>query len=483
MIERAANPPDRGRTDALARHVAYAYALIVAGTLGHFLLGLPIQVSDSFGNMLKLSSSWSDLFYSEFTQHAYLRPMMWAHLKAVHDLSGGNYFAWFRGAHVVQVVILVLLFLALVRPRSWRDTAILPFGLAVLFGMHTFTGTVREAFPLNTFMTILICCFAAAVIALAPYRWWNDVLAVLLFAFAALTVETGLLVWVVFVGAALTGARGVSKLGLGALAALLVAYFYVRFGPLAIGAPGLVERSSGFGFRMLEQAELVERFGSDPTLFYAYNVVTSALSVLLGEPSGGVFGVTHAVTTGTADLVMLIQVMSSTAVTLLIAMFIATRWRRWRAGALERDDRLVLLFVFVLAANAAISYPYTKDVIMSPAGTFLAVAAFAAARHAANRIDQLRYPEVAVLAASAALLVGFTWAVRVERLHLALREAAVVERRDWAYIDSDVERGAVKVPDARASSLMRTLQHDALVRHPAPPPLDLPLARWLEAGE
>jgi hypothetical protein len=75
-----------------------------------------------------------------------------------------------------------------------------------------------------------------------------------------------------------------------------------------------------------------------------------------------------------------------------------------------------------------------------------------------------------------ALLVGFAWAVRVERLHLLLREAAVVERRDWAYIESDVERGAVKVPDARARSLLRTLQHDALVRHPAPPPLDLPLA-------
>ena len=466
-----------------ATWTAYAMALLVAVTFGHYLLGLPIQVSDSFGNMLKLSSSWSDLFYSEFTQHAYLRPMMWAHLKVVHDLSGGSYFAWFRGAHVVQVVILVLLFLALVRPRSWRDAALVPFGLAVLFGVHTFTGTVREAFPLNTFMTILICSFAAAVIALAPYRWWNDVLAVTVFAFAALTVETGLLVWVIFVGAALTGARGVSKVGLAALVALLGAYFYVRFGPLAIGTPGLVERSSGFGFRVLEPAELMERFGSDPTWFYVYNVLTSALSVLLAEPTAGVFRLTHALTTDAVAPLMLIEVVSSAAVTLLIAMFVATRWRRWRTGVLDRDDRLVLLFGFVLAANAAISYPYTKDVIMSPAGAFFAVAAFAAARHAANRIGQVQHAELAVLAASAALLVGLTWAVRVERLHVVLREAAVVERRDWAYIESDVARGAVKVPDARARSLLRTLQHDALMRHPAPPPLELPLARWLESDE
>src|SRR5688572_31519385 len=208
----AADPASRtGDTppvDVAATWTAYAMAIAAAVTLGHFLLGLPIQVSDSFGNILKLSSSGSELFYSEFPQHAYLRPMMWAHLRAVHDLSGGNYFAWFRCAHVVQVAVLVLLYLALVRPRSWRDAAILPFGLAVLLGMHTFTGTVREAFPLNTFITILICGFAAAVVALAPYRWWNDVLAVLLFAFAALTVETGLLLGGTVVGAAVTGARG-----------------------------------------------------------------------------------------------------------------------------------------------------------------------------------------------------------------------------------------------------------------------------------
>ena len=43
--------------------------------------------------------------------------------------------------------------------------AAVPLGLAALLGIHTFAGTVREAFPINTFMTILICCFAAADLA------------------------------------------------------------------------------------------------------------------------------------------------------------------------------------------------------------------------------------------------------------------------------------------------------------------------------
>jgi hypothetical protein len=43
-------------------------------------------------------------------------------------------------------------------------------------------------------MTILLCSFAAADLALGPPRWWRDVAAAGIFVFAALTVESGLLV-------------------------------------------------------------------------------------------------------------------------------------------------------------------------------------------------------------------------------------------------------------------------------------------------
>ena len=269
--------------------------------MGHFLLGLPIQLTDSFGNMLKLSGSWGELLYGEFTQNAYLRPLLWANLKLVYDLSGGDYFTWFRGVHVAQVLLLVVLYVALVRPRTLLDAAVLPFGLAVLFGMHTFAGTIREAFPINTFMTILILCLAAAIVALGPYRWWNDIVAMVLFAVASLTVETGLLIWVVFVGAALVGGRGLSRVGLAGLMVLLAGYFYIRFVMFDVGSPGLVERSSGFGFGVLDPEDLVARFGGNPIPFYLYNIVTSALSVLLSEPTAGVFRVTAAIVRGEVD--------------------------------------------------------------------------------------------------------------------------------------------------------------------------------------
>ena len=87
-VEAAAAPVDRR-----PRWLAYGYGLIVALTFGHFLLGIPVQFSDSFGNMVKLATPWSELMRNEFTQHGYLRPMLWAGLKLVYDASGGEYFA------------------------------------------------------------------------------------------------------------------------------------------------------------------------------------------------------------------------------------------------------------------------------------------------------------------------------------------------------------------------------------------------------
>ena len=84
-IDRAAPPAvTAGAVVPAVPWLAYGYGLLVALTLGHFLLGLPIQLSDSFGQMLKLPGPWSDLLYGEFTQRGYMRPLMWGELKLVY---------------------------------------------------------------------------------------------------------------------------------------------------------------------------------------------------------------------------------------------------------------------------------------------------------------------------------------------------------------------------------------------------------------
>src|SRR5204863_16219 len=109
--------------------------------------------------------------------------------------------------------------------------------------------------------------------------------AVVLATYAMFTNELGLLVWVALVAAYLAGFRGVPLRAVAIVTAILCVYFYLRFVRLSVGAPGLVERSSGFGFSIRSPQELGRMFAAHPLPFYAYNVVASALAVLLSEPS------------------------------------------------------------------------------------------------------------------------------------------------------------------------------------------------------
>jgi hypothetical protein len=454
--------------------LAYGYASMMALTVGHFLLGIPIQLSDSFGQMLKVTGPWRDLLYGEFTQHAFMRPLDWGAMKLVYELSGGNYFRWFRGTHALEVLIVALLYVGLVRPKTLRDLAVLPLGLAVLIGLHTFQGTVREAFPLNHFIAIVIFCMAAANLVTARYRWWNDLLAVVLFVVSALTLESGLLVGVVFLGGVLLGERGVSRRGAAAVFVLLAGYVILRFQVLGVGSPDLVERSSGFGFGILEPRDIVERFGSNRAAFYFYNIVCSALSVLFSEPTGGVFALTHNVMTGDVSFADVVSPIASLSVTGLIAIFIWHRRHAWLSWQLDRDDRLVMLFLMVLCANAIISFPYLKDVVMSPAGAFLAVAAFVAARDVLGWLPARISPAMTVALVTAFAVIGTAWAIRVTGTYLNLRSAAYVERNDWAYAESTFAADGVTLTDSDRV-LFRTLHDDAVFVHPAPPPLRPPL--------
>jgi hypothetical protein len=465
--------PQRAATIA-----AWVYAMLVAAVLGHFLVGLPIQVSDSFGNMLKLEVSWSDLLVGEFTQRAYLRPFLWAELKLVYDLAGGNYFEWYRGTHVVQIFVLVALFVHLARPRRWADVGALALGLAVLIGLHTFSGTIREAFPINTFLTILICCFAAAAVSLAPYRWWNDVLALIIFVIAALTVESGLLVFVITVGLALVGARGVSRRGVALVVAACAGYFVLRFVLLDVGSPGLAERATGFGFGVLERDEVYARFKDNPLPLYLYNVVSSALSVLFSEPRGGVYRLTWGVSNNYYEPAIILAALASITATAVIGWFAWHRRHLWWRRSFDRDDQLVLLFVMVLGANSVISYPYTKDVIMSAAGAFYALAVYAAVRRFVAASPRWISPR-GIATALCCLLLGVTWAVRHTAAHAYLRQQALVVRNEWAYVHSWLERQNMSVEEPGPRALLRQLRDDALIRHPTPPLFPIQ-SRWFD---
>jgi hypothetical protein len=285
---------------------------------------------------------------------------------------------------------------------------------------------------------------------------------------------------VVVVGAYLAGARGVSRVGVALQVLLIIGYVLLRFVILPIGSPGLDERRSGYGFSALDPDELIEKFGDNPLPFYAYNVASSALSVLVSEPRAGTWGVTRELVHGNElPIGGLVNITASTLGTLLILAYIWRRRREWWALRFDRSDQLVLLFILITGANATLSYAYTKDVILSPAGAFFALALAIAARDA---VESMKGTSLLRGAAAALLLVVLStgWAFRAIGAHVGLRAAAATMRAEWAYVDMWLERDSEVPTEPHAIELKRRLQDEAVRKHPLRPPLTGDWVEWFD---
>jgi len=460
------------------RLAAHAYAVVVALGIGYFIAGSPLQVSEALRNMMAVQrTDLYELLVLQFTQGGFLRPLLMAEIDIPFELAQGRYFEVFKTIHVAQVVLAAILFVNLRPVRNAVEMLAVPFGLALLFGSHTFAGTVTEAFPINTFLTIVLCCLAAANLAQGPPSRRKDAAAVTLFVVAALTVETGLLVWVCLAAAWIAGFRGVSGRALLVTTAALAAYMALRFGPLHVGAPALVERSSGFGFRVLDPPEIIARFGDNPLLFYAYNVAAQVLTVLFAEPKAGVWVLVRGLSTGDWLLRDLLGVAATTGATVLIGWYAASRVPVWRRGEVADDDRWLFVAAAMLAGNAVISYPYTKSVIVSPAGTFHALAAAIAFGTALERLGRARLRPALALAVVLLTALSAAWTVRLVGLHYRLREKAFLTRNDWMFVT--VGRPPAEV-DVRmypaAGRLIEQLREEAVSMRVPNPVFDPPRA-------
>lgn len=473
----AVNAVTSAATTGVCR-AAYAYAVIVALGLAYFIAKSPLQVNDCVDNLLEVQRNgfWGPVA-SQFTSHAFLRPFLWAQLAITFQLANGHYHEMYKAIHALQLVATALLFVNLLRVRSVAGLLAVPFGVAMLFASHTFTGTIVEGFPINTFLTIVVCGLIAANLSFGEPGRWRDVAAGALFVFAAFTVESGLLVWVIVVAGWLAGARGISKRGVAIVTALLLGYFGLRFGPLHVGVPALIERSSGFAFRVLDPPELMARFGAHPWVFYAYNVASQVLTVLFAEPKGGVFVFVRRLTSGELLPRDVIAVAATTGATLLIVWYAVSRLRDWRRGHVEHGDRLLVVFAAVLVANAVLSYAYTKDVIVSPAGVFHALVATVACAYGLARLERatsLRWSTAGVTLALFLLSAG--WAVKLVGIHYHLHDTAFTNRNDWMEMGPTTTRWEVP-KDPRGAAMIRQLYQQA-VRMRVPGTYVYPAHAW-----
>jgi hypothetical protein len=461
------------------RAAMYLVTAVFALSFAYDLMRMPIQRADALQDMLDVqtSSSVFETFKANLGGSgstggsSLLRPLKFVQIKALFELAGSHYWLVFRGFHAALMVTALLLFVRALAVRTWTEFSAATFALTMFTGLHTFVGTVREAFPINHTLEIVVCCLIALNLVRSRGGPLVDAAAAATFLAASLILESGLLVWVIIAAAWATGSRGVSSRGLAVVTALLALYLAARFFLLSVSYPGLAERSSGYLFGVLEGPELERRFGDQRLVFYAYNVAASILSVLFAEPQSGVFGFVRGVRTGDLPPYLAVAVASSTATTALIVWTAVAR----RGGARrDGEPRWLLLFAAVLVANATISFAYTKDEIVSLAGVLYACAAFAAARELLEWDRIWRGPALRVVLSLVLAVTATLWAFRSAGLHHILRVQAWKQQNEWARLDVDAGPAASSSPGA---VLTRQLRSDALsLRVPTP---DL-LGRWAE---
>jgi hypothetical protein len=430
------------------------------------LVGIPIHVTDSLVPMLQVQQAPSavSVFKTSLGTTGYMRPLWWAQVKFAFDAAGSRYFATFKGLHVALVAALIALFAWAAAPVSRTDFMTFSFALVVLTGIHTFTGLVWEAYPINHYLEITVLTMAALCLSLSRGGWWADVAASLVFAVAALTLETGLLVWVVLVTARLVGLRGVSTRGVLGVTALLCAYFYLRLDTYGVGLPALDERASGFGGGRLQADELLSRFGDRPYLFYLYNVVSSLLSVLWSEPRAGTWTVLVEYRRQELAPATMINLVTSLMMTGLLVWFAASRMRAWLRWRLEQPDRIVIVAIAVIVANSVISYGYTKDVIMGPAGAFYALAAFVVVRHAVVQAAASRRRYARVARALLLFVAASGWAWRSVGLHYHMKRMAFKISNEWTSVDAWLDVQEATPTTAEGRRLVTLLRDEALDR-------------------
>jgi len=423
---------------------------------------MPVQVSDSLGELLEAqrSPSAAASFNDSLGSAAYLRPLRIAQIKVLFDAAqGSHYWLIFRGLHALLIGVALLLFTHVLHVSTRTDFAAAAFALVTLTGLHTFRGAVQEAFPINHFLEILVCCLLALNLARSRGGIWVEAGAAVTFTVAALTLESGLLVWVVVAAAWAVGWRGISIRGLTLMTALLLGYLYVRFVSFSGGMPTLSERSSGYWLSMLEPSELQQRFGANPLVFYGYNVWTSIMSVLFSEPQAGVFEAVRAWLDDRLLARTVIPITTSVIATGLI-LWAAAR-RVVNRDALDDTARFILIATAVLGANAVLSFSYTKNEIMSVAGAFYALAAFGGMRDGLLTAPSMqRAARIGFAALLCLLSVG--WTVRSVGVHYVLRSRAFKHQADWVALPGLWQRSERWPNDPADLRLILQLRADAV---------------------
>jgi len=380
----------------------------------------PFPLSEGVGLIEDVARNPPSHFLAADT--AYYRPLFHITLWEIwhHATSPEAALHAIKLLHIVPVAVVVLLFVWFVRPRDAIDAGAATLAMAVLIGAPAFRDNLE--IPLS-YTTIGIPIGLVVWILLErQYRWWHEPAVVALLVLAVGFKEQGLVLVPVVLVAWAMGAPGVRRGTAVVVTVLAVAYVGFRLANRGTGP--LFEQDVGFGFARLSPDETMARFGSFPLAIFTYSALATMANVLFSEPTAGVFEVAAAVVRGRPDPAGLVNLISSVAMTGLIAWWAVTTWSN------RHDRRLIAALAAALVACGALSFDYSRDRLGGMAIVFYALAAFHATRALAIRLSSLPLQYRRIGAAGLLVLAG-AWQLRALNTLEGARETAFKNRREW----------------------------------------------------
>jgi hypothetical protein len=374
-------------------------AVLLAATIGHVLMRMPIGFGDNFDEIADTyRKTLGYMLADEFAEPgAYFRPVeiAWRHVIAYgfgEGIFGYNLFA------TILLVLVTVAFALVCHPREGRDLVAFLVALAVLIGHHATQATWEFNIVFSNGVVLAAGIIAIGLIGRAA-TIASQVCIVLLTALCLLTKEVGLVVAGVFVLAYLLQMPGVRRTAAVIIALMVLVYLGFHFYTLPDLATGT------------EKSRNVADFPS--------NVIATFVMFWIGVPFDGVWG---NVTRFIAQPWQWVQLVAGPATLLLLIC----GWRlapspveRESYGAPSLDRRWFILFGAALLACSALGFYYTRHRHSAPAVPLLAYCCYLSMRVLLWRLDRAstsprtRPSPLLVWMAGAGLVCALIWPVRV----------------------------------------------------------------------
>lgn len=429
---------------------ALALAMALGAGLSWCVFKSPLTLYDGLDPIITAhdSSSATAVFRTALGATGYLRPLRIAQVKWFFDLRPWDPVGTFTAIHATLLCVTLLLFALFLRPVLPHEFPAAAIALTVLVGHQSFFILAGEQYPINHFLEIVALAVAAAAAARGRPSRWKEFVVPALLVVGALTLESGVLVGVVVVACWVVGWRGVSARAVVLCVLLVIGYAWLRVGVLGVAGPGLEERASGYFMDRLEPSELVARFGRNPVRFYAYNIVSAFLDVILSEPRDGRWIMLRRWIEGSFRPWMAIQLVSSLVLSAAMAWAAVSAFGNWWRRRLTERDRFVLVALAVVGANSVLSYAYIKDEVLSVGAAFYAAAAYAVVASLLADVPRARW--AALASAAAVVTVSLLWTSRAAGTFFNLRTFAYKTATDWgSYEPEQAMPRDWAVPDTR----------------------------------